>query len=190
MDTNQFKRLLGTAEKLINEGNFTEALKITYQIRALGSTPLISYYASGLLINIGDCIGEKRLIEEGRALLELHFKKIATVEALSPSAHYNLANAYLFSSDLDSGSKLFLVGETVLDVAKFHYREALKIGNSNSLDLAQVLVNLANCLDTLGRVVEALDYYDQALKINPKFGMALGNKAKELWYYADLCGEH
>ena len=180
---------MDTAEKLINEGNFTEALKITYQIRALGSTPLISYYASGLLINIGDCIGEKRFIEEGKALLEFHFKEIVTVEALSQSAHYNLANAYLFSSDLDYRSKLFLVGETALDVAKFHYREALKIG-SNSLDLAQVLVNLANCLDNLGRVVEALDYYDQALKINPKFGMALGNKAKALWIYADLCGEH
>jgi hypothetical protein len=49
---------------------------------------------------------------------------------------------------------------------------------------------LGNCYDHLGRVVEALECYDKALKLEPDFGMALGNKGKALWYYADLCGEH
>ena len=49
---------------------------------------------------------------------------------------------------------------------------------------------MGNCFDYLGRVVEALECYDKALKLEPDFGMALGNKGKGLIYYAVLCGEH
>lgn len=38
-----------------------------------------------------------------------------------------------------------------------------------------IYTNLANVLDTLGRFIEAMEYWDRALEINPVFGMALGN---------------
>ncbi len=47
----------------------------------------------------------------------------------------------------------------------------------------QVLTNLGNIFSTLGRIVEAVELRDRALQINPKFGMALGNRAKSLAYY-------
>lgn len=42
---------------------------------------------------------------------------------------------------------------------------------------AQVLTNLANTLNSLGRSIEALQSYDQALEQIPRFAMALGNRA-------------
>jgi tetratricopeptide (TPR) repeat protein len=47
-----------------------------------------------------------------------------------------------------------------------------------------ILTNLAGLLDTLGRFVEALEYWGRALVLNPKFGMALGNRGRGLWTYA------
>jgi tetratricopeptide (TPR) repeat protein len=41
---------------------------------------------------------------------------------------------------------------------------------------AQVLTNLGNQLDILGRFVEAIPIWNQALKIEPRFGMARGNR--------------
>lgn len=38
-----------------------------------------------------------------------------------------------------------------------------------------VFTNLANTFDTLGRFIEAIDYWNKSLKIDPDFGMTLGN---------------
>ncbi len=40
----------------------------------------------------------------------------------------------------------------------------------------QILTNLANSLNTVGRFVEAHEYWNRALAIEPKFWMALGNR--------------
>ena len=40
--------------------------------------------------------------------------------------------------------------------------------------------DLGNSLDNTGRHIEALEAYDQALEINPRFGMALGNRGMTL----------
>lgn len=48
----------------------------------------------------------------------------------------------------------------------------------------QILTNLANLLNTVGRFVEALEYWDRAIQIIPRFGMALGNRGYGLEHYA------
>jgi hypothetical protein len=45
-------------------------------------------------------------------------------------------------------------------------------------------VNAGNCLDNIDRNIEALDYYEQALKYEPNHGMAIGNKGVGLFSYA------
>lgn len=46
----------------------------------------------------------------------------------------------------------------------------------NPLARAQATTNLANTLNNLGRSVEAIELYDEALKAEPRFAMALGNR--------------
>lgn len=48
----------------------------------------------------------------------------------------------------------------------------------------QIYTNLGNCLNTLGRFVEALEAWNKALTICPVFAMAAGNKGHGLAYYA------
>jgi len=48
----------------------------------------------------------------------------------------------------------------------------------------QILTNAGNCLDTIGRFVEAIDLWEQALAVQPRFGMACGNLGIGLWEYA------
>ncbi len=48
----------------------------------------------------------------------------------------------------------------------------------------QIYTNLANQLNTVGRPVDALEYWDRALSEHEMFGMALGNKGHGLMNYA------
>jgi tetratricopeptide (TPR) repeat protein len=48
----------------------------------------------------------------------------------------------------------------------------------------QILTNLGNVYDTIGRFVEAVEYWDRALAITPSFPMAIGNRGKGRVCYA------
>ena len=50
--------------------------------------------------------------------------------------------------------------------------------------VCQIHTNLANCYSTTGRFVEAITAWNKALLIEPRFGMARGNRAVGLWTYA------
>ncbi len=47
----------------------------------------------------------------------------------------------------------------------------------------QILTNLANNLNTIGRTIAALDHWNEALTIDPNFSMARANRAYGLLYY-------
>ncbi len=48
----------------------------------------------------------------------------------------------------------------------------------------QIFTNLANQINTIGRFVEAQEYWNRALALRPRFGMALGNRGYGLAEYA------
>jgi tetratricopeptide (TPR) repeat protein len=48
----------------------------------------------------------------------------------------------------------------------------------------QVLTNIGNHFDRVGRFVEAVDFWDRALAVDPRFGMAIGNRGIGLSNYA------
>ena len=61
----------------------------------------------------------------------------------------------------------------------FHLRKCVShsgFAKMGKLRRCQVFTNLGNCMDTVGRFVEALEYWEQALALQPKFGMAVGNR--------------
>src|ERR1051326_7391936 len=58
-----------------------------------------------------------------------------------------------------------------------------------TLRRCQVFTNLGNCMDTVGRFVEALEYWEQALALQPKFGMAVGNRGCGLKTYAQALSD-
>ena len=54
----------------------------------------------------------------------------------------------------------------------------------------RALTDAGNSYDIVGRYLDALDCYERALRIDPSFGMALGNRGLALLYIAPLMGEH
>jgi len=48
----------------------------------------------------------------------------------------------------------------------------------------QILTNLGNLMDHIGRFVDAIEYWDRALDKLPSFPMARGNRGYGLTYYA------
>jgi len=69
----------------------------------------------------------------------------------------------------------------------FHLRRAIQQPGFNRFSAVlrcQIFTNLANQLNSTGRFVEAVEYWGRALEINPRFGMALGNRGLGLEAYA------
>ncbi|MGH8106545.1 MAG: hypothetical protein ACREO2_09510, partial [Arenimonas sp.] len=70
----------------------------------------------------------------------------------------------------------------------FLLRRATKNPGFASMDAlrrCQILTNLGNQFDTLGRFIEARVYWSAALTIDPNFWMARANRGRGLMYYAE-----
>jgi len=69
----------------------------------------------------------------------------------------------------------------------FHLRTCISHKGFSKLEKVrrcQVFTNLGNCMDTVGRFIEAQEYWGQAIALEPKFGMAIGNRGYGLETYA------
>lgn len=105
----------------------------------------------------------------------------------------------IYKSDL----MLYNIGNGLLSVAEIKYRSAPSIENLFNISeyrearkyfflikekhlFPQAITNYANILEKYGRNYEAILSYDKALRVNPEFGMALGNKGIGIRYYFNL----
>ena len=192
MNLEQLHRLAQRTIQKMDAGDFGDALNIAYEIKELGSNYVVSHTVSGLLIDIGVGLGDEDIVKEGVDLLRNDFETIVHHDRYAPTAYYNLANGYyaLFSFKRMRDRYIAYLKESELDQAKIYYRMALKYDLRDATLLSQIWVNLGNCFDHLGRVIEALECYDEALRLKRDHGMALGNKGQALLHYAVLSSEH
>lgn len=110
--------------------------------------------------------------------------------------YYNAANGY--ASLWTMVSRAELKRGRIHDYyrqAQKYFRRAIDLVPQRPSSAEQALrkllyVNYANCLDSVGRNVEALAWYDQAIKLDATMAMALGNKAITLHGLASLVRGH
>ncbi len=142
--------------------------------------------SGGLLIDIGTYLNQASLVEEGIRRIE----DAPGADNASSTSFYNLANGFLVLHNIERRSKgteyHFEPDGTPLVKAKYYYRKALAIAESDRNSRAQQWINYGNCLSGLGRSVEAISAYDQALNRVPDHPMAKGNLAVELHYFARI----
>jgi len=190
MDLNKIEELRNKAALQMNEGNFLEAHATAKEILSLGSDSIISFLVSGIYIDVGSATNNEDTVLEGLKILEADFKNIKKMNAAA--AFYNRGNGYysLFKIKRDDAPLFHLFKNTELDNAIKYYRMALTINIENKELLAQILINLGNCYDSCGRVIEALECYEEAISICPNHGMALGNKGIALSFFAEIMAEH
>jgi len=97
--------------------------------------------------------------------------------------NYFLANAWCNKRNLSmkNNKPSWQWEQEELEKEVIHLRLAIRESgfedaNNGDIYQAMILTNLGNLLSQIGRVVEALEYYEKALRIIPTFEMALGNK--------------
>lgn len=190
MEIDQLRQLAQQACQKMDTGDFEGALKLAYKIRSLGSDYILSYTVSALLIDIGSGMGNEEVVMEGVDLLQRNFDAIVNYNA--PTAYYNLANGYyaLYRFKMMRDPYIGCFKPTELDQARLNYRKALENKPQDAILASKIWVNLGNCFDTLGRVIDALECYEESLRLKPDHGMALGNMGIALYYYATVAGEH
>lgn len=142
---------LGTINYML--GNYSKALRM-YKRGAEASPDrrLPSYYAQDNLGSIYEDWGElDQALEYGKRNVEIK-EKLHLVEAL-PSAYLYLAGIYVDRGEFDLAENL--------------YRKAImmvKTNNSDHFGLSTILVFLARCLSLQGKMTEALQLVEEALR--------------------------
>ncbi|MGD2092363.1 MAG: LA2681 family HEPN domain-containing protein [Candidatus Aminicenantes bacterium] len=192
MDTEKLNELLKQAEEKYASGDYKEAHRLAIKVSELGEGPLISYYAGGILIDTGWILRDEEIVKKAVENLERDLKELEKRKDIAPSVYYNLANGcwtlYNFKRFKDP-TACYLKPSELYKVRKYLLK-AIELKPKGKKFLAQIWTNLGNCFDYLGRVVDALECYEMALKYKPDHGMAMGNKGIAFFYYANVTGSH
>lgn len=178
---------------LINQDKFQKALERIESFETQNpNNKTLQFNKLGFLVDIGFGLNDQKIVKQGLDIGEQNLKNQQDTK-YKANIHYNLANGYLSLYGLaerKTGIETISQSDN-LQKAKSHFREALKLCDEFNFDFKkQVFVNYGNCLDTLGRGVEAINVYDNAIKIDKNFSMAIGNKAKALRFFADISGQY
>lgn len=70
-----------------------------------------------------------------------------------------------------------------------YFRKALTSKGFTEIEIdrrCQILTNLGNLMDSVGRFIESIEYKNKALELKPSFPMALGTKGISLFHYGNI----
>lgn len=142
---------------------------------------------AGLLIDLGGEAGAPEALDRAEGILN-GLTKVQTLEPrLQSRAHYYLANIWGWRRRLIGNEASWVWRSTEIDNELLELHRALAhpgFGQLHVVERAQVLTNLGNSLNHIGRFVEAIEAWDRALVFAPTLAMANGNRGLGLSYYA------
>jgi len=98
------------------------------------------------------------------------------------TANYNYANAVSSLLDYKRRINPDHLKPEMGDLLNISRKQFLKALNNSPKNKLQVMTNLAHILCKCGRVVEAVQIYDEVLRENPKFFEALYSRSLDLEY--------
>lgn len=175
---------------LIDAGKYKDALDELTRIELdCAEDTLFNINRIGLLAEIGQGLRDPALMK--RSLTAISLLDKPEYEKYRSHIHFELANANMAQYHINRRIPMDVLKDSNMQEAKYHLRKAIMTcDETDSETLVQLWVNYGNCLDTLGRGVEAISAYDHALKIRPNHPMAVGNKAVALLSFANISGEY
>ncbi|CAA0248745.1 Tetratricopeptide repeat protein [Tenacibaculum maritimum] len=105
--------------------------------------------------------------------------------------YYFIGNAWSYIQRIKYPKTNFEFDIEELELQVKFYRKSLSLlkKSKNKFIKCQVLTNLGNLFNDIGRIVEAQEYFNLCLNIDANFGMALGNKGFSLFHYAKVIFE-
>ncbi|WP_241503287.1 hypothetical protein [Komagataeibacter melaceti] len=114
-------------------------------------------------------------------------------EEVAVLAEYFRANAWTMRSQIanirqsSSWDSVELQGEMLAFTRAASHPGFMKLDNGRR---CQILTNRANLLDRVGRSIDAIAGWDEALRIDPHFAKALGNRGAGLRQYAGMIDDN
>jgi tetratricopeptide (TPR) repeat protein len=194
--SDELRKLARQAFIEIGRENHPEALKLANEIEPLPVEPQKDFLLGAIRIDAGGGLRDESEVSRGIELYENHVHEFESegMQAVSKlSFFYCLGNGYAAAAKIkrqaDDHYGCFQKTKTDFHAAMQQYRNALQYA-SRDRTTTQTYINLGNNLDALGRCLEALECYENALSITPDCGQALGNKGLCLKYYAAISGKH
>lgn len=172
-NNNEVIEYLEEVFSLTNQQAYTEALaKLDACERIFTNDMNLALNKAGLLINIGDALGDIDIIERGVSAGEACLTN-AALKDYRGILLYNVANGLhlRIRKYLKDNNTYFGAEEDVRRCIEM-FREAFQATGQES-----AAVNLGNLYDEIGRPLEAIVEYEKVIEGNPGFGMAYGNKA-------------
>ena len=173
--------------KLLDEGKYVEAIK-------LAETLSSDAFRAAIFIDGGFALRDSNKVRKGTKIFEnMLLVDEATSGFSKCSTLYNAANGYSSLYTLKRIHRKAVVPPNDNDLrnAKSLYRQAIEnLGNSEPSFASQVLINYGNCLSQLGRFIDAIEWYEQAIHIDPTNGMAAGNLGIELEHATLITGRY
>jgi len=191
--SNKLNQLVNYISTLINDGKYDKALKEMEKFeRRNPNDQNLKINKVGFLIDIGFNLNNLDLVKRGLKIGEETLNS-QTANKDKASIYYNLANGYfsLFTlSESKSGIETIPQSRN-LQKAKSCYRNAIELFDEYDFNLKKRLwVNYGNCLSVLGRKVEALYAFNNALSIGKNFSLAIGGRANCLCSFADISRQY
>ncbi|WP_149244319.1 LA2681 family HEPN domain-containing protein [Dyadobacter sp. 32] len=181
--------LLKVIPQLLDEGRFEKARSLLYEVfdhaedQDAETRVLVQIRLYGLLIDLGNESKNEQDLLKAIDFCEKNQDEIKK-HITSASYYYNLANARdglceIYYRASPAGQSLSLVKEKLQEPIQLYW---LSYKNTKPEDglLKQILVNLANALVRVGRLVEAIQFLDTVLKQDPNFPQALVSRASQL----------
>lgn len=182
------KEVIRKIYELVLAGRALEAAAYLPQLEEAGrgNPTALKFVEGAALIDIGKELGDSGPVRRGISLLE-GIEPASLQGPAGPAYRYNLGNAYgalYHARELPAGAYRAL--DEDFERAKEYYREAMAAGVALPQTRARLWTNYGILLRTVGRCIEEIEAYDEALKAVPGFAMALWHKAKGLCWYSNL----
>jgi len=135
-------------------------------------------------------------LEEAQSALKLRDKIFINLDDIQKTEiNYYKANAWsvIRHGKHSSGENIWEWDQTEILQEIYWLRSSIKslgFSSLNKFRQCQILTNTGNILSHIGRPIEAIEYWNRAIKIMPNFAMALGNLGLGLESYAKYFYDH
>lgn len=193
MDKEEVFEKIKRISEAINKGEVEGAYEKIKDILTESPNELsVKSNLAGIIIDLGNIQGKLDYVEEGISLIKETFQEhkdldYSTVSVLT----YNLSNGYyskyLILHKADKGTKAIKANNEAKTLLQNLILNKSKITRELH---QQVIANYANCLDHIGRNIEAIDQYYDCLKLFPYHGLAMVNCGYAIENIISASGKH
>lgn len=177
----------------INKGEVEGAYEKTkILLKENSSDFFVKSNSPGIFIDLGNSLGKLDYVEDGISLLEETLKDHEDLDFSTYSIlTYNLSNGYYSKYLIFHKRHKYIEAIEANNKAKALLQNLLL--HKSKIEMAllqQIMANYANCLDHVGRAIEAIDQYNDCLRLFPNQGLAMANCGNSIRYIIGVSGVH